>query len=157
MLFSRSTSRDRRGDAWWVRAGVGRWPTQAMGVRRGPASARFRRSPPTLGPPRRSIRRLPPTPTRTSSAWGRYRDGRAAAYTGAGAQCIEWAGHFIEDGFAVQGNMLANAEVLPAMRLAFLDTDAPLAERMMAALEAGQAAGGDRRLGCRRASRRERA
>src|SRR6266545_849739 len=70
-------------------------------------------------------------------------DGRAAAYTGAG--CVEWAGHLVEPGFAVQGNMLANADVLPAMRRAFLDTDTPLPERMLAALEAGQAAGGDRR------------
>jgi uncharacterized Ntn-hydrolase superfamily protein len=41
--------------------------------------------------------------------------------------------------------MLASAEVLAAMRSAFLDTLAPLPERMIAALEAGQAAGGDRR------------
>ena len=70
-------------------------------------------------------------------------DGRAAAYTG--ASCVEWAGHLIEPGFAVQGNMLANSEVLPAMRRAFLGTDAALPERLLAALEAGQAAGGDRR------------
>jgi uncharacterized Ntn-hydrolase superfamily protein len=70
-------------------------------------------------------------------------DGRAAAYTGTG--CIEWAGHLAEPGFAVQGNMLANAEVLPAMRLAYLEADGQLPERLMAALEAGQAAGGDRR------------
>jgi uncharacterized Ntn-hydrolase superfamily protein len=41
--------------------------------------------------------------------------------------------------------MLANADVLPAMRRAFLETAASLPERMMAALEAGHAAGGDRR------------
>jgi len=41
--------------------------------------------------------------------------------------------------------MLANADVLAAMRSAFLDVLAPLPERMVAALEAGQAAGGDRR------------
>jgi uncharacterized Ntn-hydrolase superfamily protein len=41
--------------------------------------------------------------------------------------------------------MLASADVLAAMRSAFLSTLAPLAERMTAALEAGQAAGGDRR------------
>jgi uncharacterized Ntn-hydrolase superfamily protein len=41
--------------------------------------------------------------------------------------------------------MLANDDVLPAMRRAFVETEAPLPERMMAALEAGQAAGGDRR------------
>jgi uncharacterized Ntn-hydrolase superfamily protein len=70
-------------------------------------------------------------------------NGRAAARTG--ARCVEWAGHLVEPGFAVQGNMLANGEVLPAMRDAFLEADAPLAERLLAALEAGQAAGGDRR------------
>ena len=41
--------------------------------------------------------------------------------------------------------MLANSDVLPAMRQAFLDSDTLLPERMLAALEAGQAAGGDRR------------
>ena len=65
-------------------------------------------------------------------------DGRAAAFTG--RDCVEWAGHLVEHGFAVQGNMLANADVLPAMRKAFLDTTAPLPERLMSALEAGQAA-----------------
>jgi uncharacterized Ntn-hydrolase superfamily protein len=44
-----------------------------------------------------------------------------------------------------RGTCLANAAVLPAMRHAFLDADEPLAERLLAALEAGQAAGGDRR------------
>ena len=57
---------------------------------------------------------------------------------------MEWAGHLVEAGFAVQGNMLANDGVLPAMRLAYLEADRPLPERLMAALEAGQA-GGDRR------------
>ena len=70
-------------------------------------------------------------------------DGRAAAFTG--RSCIQWAGHLVEHGFAVQGNMLANDDVLPAMRRAFVETEAPLPERMMAALEGGQAAGGDRR------------
>jgi uncharacterized Ntn-hydrolase superfamily protein len=45
----------------------------------------------------------------------------------------------------VQGNTLASADVLPAMRRAFHETAAPLPERMLAALEAAQAAGGDRR------------
>lgn len=70
-------------------------------------------------------------------------DGRAAAYTGTG--CVEWAGHLVEPQFTVQGNMLANPDVLPAMRLAYLAADGRLPERLMAALEAGQAAGGDRR------------
>ena len=70
-------------------------------------------------------------------------DGRAAAFTGRG--CIEWSGHLVQQGLSVQGNMLASADVLAAMRSAFLAALAPLPERMIAALEAGQAAGGDRR------------
>jgi uncharacterized Ntn-hydrolase superfamily protein len=51
-------------------------------------------------------------------------DGRAAAFTGRG--CIQRAGHLVENGFAVQGNMLANDDVLPAMRRALVETEAPL-------------------------------
>jgi uncharacterized Ntn-hydrolase superfamily protein len=70
-------------------------------------------------------------------------DGRAAAVTG--RDCAGWAGHLVEHGVAVQGNTLASADVLPAMRRAFHGVVAPLPERMLAALEAAQAAGGDRR------------
>jgi uncharacterized Ntn-hydrolase superfamily protein len=70
-------------------------------------------------------------------------DGRAAAFTGAG--CSDWAGHVVGDGFAVQGNILVGEAVVEGMAAAFRDTGGTLAERLMAALEAAQAAGGDKR------------
>lgn len=70
-------------------------------------------------------------------------DGRAAAFTG--AECIDWAGHRIGSGFAVQGNILAGAAVVDDMVRAFEETVGSLAHRLVSALEAGQAAGGDTR------------
>ena len=70
-------------------------------------------------------------------------DGRAAAFTG--AECNDWAGHLVGAGFAVQGNILAGKAVVDEMARAYEETVGPLVERLMASLEAGQAAGGDRR------------
>ncbi|MBX0330861.1 DUF1028 domain-containing protein [Oscillochloris sp. ZM17-4] len=69
--------------------------------------------------------------------------GRAAAHTG--ASCMHWAGHRVGEGYAVQGNILAGARVVEAMATTFEQAEGELAERMLAALAAGQAAGGDRR------------
>ncbi len=70
-------------------------------------------------------------------------DGRAAAFTG--SECLDWAGHRVGAGFAVQGNILAGESVVEEMASAFEKTVGPLVHRLVAALEAGQAAGGDRR------------
>jgi len=70
--------------------------------------------------------------------------GRSAAWTG--GDCTPWCGHRTGSGYAVQGNMLAGEAVVAGMEAAFLDTaDSGLEERLMRALEAGQAAGGDKR------------
>lgn len=70
--------------------------------------------------------------------------GRAAAWTG--AQCIPWAGQETGEGFAVQGNMLTGPEVVAEMAAAFrASAGSPLDERLMLAMEAGDAAGGDKR------------
>lgn len=69
--------------------------------------------------------------------------GRAAAYTG--VQCQNWAGHKTGRFYTVQGNILTGPEVLDAMASTFETTEGPLAERMLAALSAGQQAGGDSR------------
>lgn len=70
--------------------------------------------------------------------------GRAASHTGAG--CFEHADSLAGEGFACQGNLLASANVVPAMAHAFESASSlRLAERMIAALQAGQQAGGDRR------------
>lgn len=72
------------------------------------------------------------------------REGRTAVHTG--SDCVDWAGHIEGDGFTVQGNMLVGAATLDAMAEAATRSEAfPLYERLMLALEAGQAAGGDKR------------
>ena len=70
--------------------------------------------------------------------------GRAASWSG--SACTGWFGHVTGDGFAVQGNMLVGEPTVAAMAEAFA-ASAPLdlAERLVLALEAGQAAGGDKR------------
>jgi uncharacterized Ntn-hydrolase superfamily protein len=69
--------------------------------------------------------------------------GRVAADTGRGSLPV--SGHLVGDGNSVQGNMLATDEVLPAMAAAFTAATGPLADRLLAALAAGQDAGGDLR------------
>ena len=71
------------------------------------------------------------------------RRGEAAAWTG--PKCQEWAGHLTGEGFACQGNLLANETVVPAMARAFERTRGSLAHRLYRALVAGERAGGDRR------------
>jgi uncharacterized Ntn-hydrolase superfamily protein len=67
--------------------------------------------------------------------------GRVAAHTG--AKCIEAAGDHVGRNYSVQANLMSNARVWPAMARAFETTKGDLAERMLAALDAAQAAGGD--------------
>ncbi len=67
--------------------------------------------------------------------------GRVAVHTG--SRCIPEAGHIVGEGFSVQANMMRGPEVWPAMAEAYRSASGDLAERMLAALEAGQAAGGD--------------
>jgi uncharacterized Ntn-hydrolase superfamily protein len=72
-------------------------------------------------------------------------DGGAASHTG--PACLDWAGSVTGDGYAIQGNVLTGEEVVEAMRESWEATDpaAPLARRLLAALAAGDEAGGDRR------------
>lgn len=67
--------------------------------------------------------------------------GRVAAHTGGG--CIPDAGHVEGDAFSVQANMMASPKVWPAMEDAFTSAEGPLARRLLAALDAAEAAGGD--------------
>ncbi|GAA1961650.1 DUF1028 domain-containing protein [Nocardioides panacihumi] len=72
-------------------------------------------------------------------------DGNAASHTG--PACLDWAGSLTGDGYAIQGNILTGSEVVEAMEAAWLgsDPEAPLARRLLAALAAGDQAGGDSR------------
>jgi len=69
------------------------------------------------------------------------RHGNVAVHTG--GSCIAEAGHQTGDGFSVQANMMENDTVWGAMAKAYESTKGDLAERLMAALEAAQAEGGD--------------
>lgn len=70
--------------------------------------------------------------------------GSAAAWTG--DHCVDWCGHLLGDDFSVAGNMLAGPQVIAATAQAYRDTaDLPMAERLLAAMAAGEAAGGDKR------------
>jgi uncharacterized Ntn-hydrolase superfamily protein len=70
--------------------------------------------------------------------------GPAAAHTG--AACIDWCGHAVGEGFSIAGNMLAGPRVVEATAEAFAGrAGQPLAERLLAAMVAGEAEGGDKR------------
>jgi len=69
--------------------------------------------------------------------------GGAVGHTGEG--CHNWAGHVVGDGYACGGNILVGEATVQAMAETFEGTQGPLPERLVAALAAGQAAGGDSR------------
>jgi uncharacterized Ntn-hydrolase superfamily protein len=72
------------------------------------------------------------------------RDGRTAAHTG--RDCVDWCGHLTDEGVSVAGNMLAGPTVIQATLDAYKRrADLPFADRLMSALDAGQAEGGDKR------------
>jgi uncharacterized Ntn-hydrolase superfamily protein len=70
--------------------------------------------------------------------------GRAASYTG--SSCLHWAGGRTGEGYAAQGNILVSEETVTALAETFEETAGnPLADRLLSALAAAQAAGGDSR------------
>ena len=69
--------------------------------------------------------------------------GRAATFTG--GECFEWAGGITGEHYAAQGNILVGRETVEALARTFEDTRGELAGRLLAALDAGQRAGGDSR------------
>lgn len=71
-------------------------------------------------------------------------DGRAASFTG--TECFDHASSVTGEGFAAQGNILAGRAVVEGLATGFMtDVEAPLARRLLTALQHAQAAGGDRR------------
>jgi uncharacterized Ntn-hydrolase superfamily protein len=70
--------------------------------------------------------------------------GRIACHTG--RECVGWCGHLEGDGFSIAGNMLTGAQVLDDTAGAYAEYEAlPFAQRLIAAMVAGEAAGGDKR------------
>lgn len=69
--------------------------------------------------------------------------GQSKTFTG--ANCYDWAGGYAEENFAVQGNILVDQFTVEAMKESFIQTEGTLAEKLIAALQAGENAGGDSR------------
>jgi uncharacterized Ntn-hydrolase superfamily protein len=127
----------------WARAGVGAVATQAM--------ANF-----TYGPRGLELMATGATAEQTVEALTspdedrEHRQlgvvdahGRAATFTG--SECFEWAGGVTGEHYTAQGNILVGGETVGAMARTYEETQGDLAARLLSALDAGQAAGGDSR------------
>lgn len=134
----------------WAEANVGIVATQAViDVSYGPRGLELLRE--GLSPEAIVARILEEDPDPLPQRWpetGRQfsvmnAEGEVATHTGSTAS--EWAGHVIDTHVSVQGNILAGPEVPQEMVRAFNETEGHLSFRLLAALEAGQAAGGDTR------------
>ncbi len=127
----------------WARAGVGAVATQAM--------ANFNYGPRGLDLMAEGRTAEETVEALTSADGGRdHRQlgvvdarGRAATYTG--SECFDWAGGVTGEHYAAQGNILVGRETVEAMAKTYEGTDGDLAARLLAALDAGQEAGGDSR------------
>ncbi len=134
----------------WGEAGTGMVATQAIvDVSYGPQALELLRQ---AVPPTEVVRRVweadpDPRPDRWTKHGRQFAvmnaRGEAAAYTGPRAS--DWAGHKTEQHVTAQGNILAGEAVVSDMVAAFNQTEGHLSLRLLAALEAGQAAGGDTR------------
>lgn len=129
----------------WARAGVGAIATQARAnVSYGPRGLALLEE--GLTAPEAVARLVAEDEGRDSRQFAMVdRHGNAAAHTG--SQCMDWAGHHVGDGFSCQGNILVSGETVSAMARAYEGAaQLPhLADRLVAALDAAQAAGGDSR------------
>jgi uncharacterized Ntn-hydrolase superfamily protein len=72
-------------------------------------------------------------------------DAKGQVATHTGKDCMNWAGHVSGNGYSCQGNILASSKVVESMAHAFERTPGDMIEKLLNALSAGQAAGGDRR------------
>ncbi len=125
----------------WAEAGVGAVATQSfVNVSFGPRGLELMRA---GKPPADALRELIASDPGEAVRQVALVDakGRVAAHTG--ARCIAWAGHTTGDGFSAQANMMEGDGVVAAMSAAFEAAEGELAERLLAALDAAQAAGGD--------------
>jgi uncharacterized Ntn-hydrolase superfamily protein len=133
----------------WAEPGVGAVATQAfVEPGYGPKGLALMRD---GVPPADAIARLIAADPQQASRQLGFVDalGRSASHTG--AKCIAFASSKVGEGYAVQANIMSNDKVVPAMAQAFETTKGDLADRMLAALDAAQAAGGDLR-GCQSAA-----
>jgi len=78
------------------------------------------------------------------------RNGESAAFTG--IDCLDYKGHVTGNGYAIQGNILLGEIIIDTMRTIFLNTQGPLADRLMKTLEAAKIIGADTRCASRSTS-----
>jgi uncharacterized Ntn-hydrolase superfamily protein len=127
----------------WAAAGAGAIATQALAnLAYGPDGLRSL----ALGRDARSVARTltQADPDRDHRQLGMV-DSQGGSESFTGTSCFEWAGGVAGNGYACQGNILVGPEVVDRMAQTFEVTPGSLARRLLAALEAGDAAGGDRR------------
>ncbi len=127
----------------WAEAGVGAIATQAtVNVSLGPKALALLRTGMPAGDVMRAL-------AATDSLWESRQfaivDARGRAVSWTGKRCLDWAGGEAGPGFACQGNILAGPAVVSNMAKAYRESKGELAERLVAALEAAQAKGGDKR------------
>jgi uncharacterized Ntn-hydrolase superfamily protein len=128
----------------WARSGVGAVATQAMvDVKYGPLGLELMSGGKSAVEALNALLRADPHADQRQVAMVDSK-GEVAAHTG--PHCIPHAGHTTGDGFSCQGNIMRNERVWSAMREAYeANRGLPLAERLVAALEAAEEAGGDLR------------
>jgi uncharacterized Ntn-hydrolase superfamily protein len=125
----------------WGEAGVGVVATQSMvDPSYGPLGLALMRAGRTAGQALEGLKRADPHPEIRQVAM-LDATGNVAAYTG--EKCIPAAGHVIGEDFSVQANLMLNDKVWPEMARAFRAVRGDLADRLLAALDAAQAVGGD--------------
>jgi uncharacterized Ntn-hydrolase superfamily protein len=127
----------------WAKAGVGAVATQAWAnTDFGPDGLRLLSGGMPAGPALDAVLEADEGRDERQAAFVDAR-GEAATFTGSG--CVEWAGGVSGEHFAAQGNILAGEGVVDAMAGTFGSAEGELCDRLLAAMLAGDAAGGDRR------------
>ncbi len=127
----------------WAEAGVGAVATQAFAEPAyGPRALALLRSGLDA---RAALRALAGADARASRRQVAVVDARSDVAVHTGAECIAAAGHATGEGVSVQANMMRSAAVWPAMLDAYQRAAGELCDRLLAALDAGEAAGGDMR------------
>jgi uncharacterized Ntn-hydrolase superfamily protein len=127
----------------WARAGVGAVATQAMAnYNYGPRGLELMASGETAD---ETIEGLTSADEDREHRQIGVVDGRGRAATFTGSECFEWAGGATGEYYAAQGNILVGGETIEAMARTCTEKQGDLATRLLSALDAGQAAGGDSR------------
>ncbi len=129
------------GTVTWAEAGVGVVATQALAeVSYGPLGLALMKA---GKPPAEALQALLSTDDRQDKRQVAMVDAQGRVATHTGSSCMADAGHMAGESFSVQANMMASPAVWPAMAAAYRQAQGDFANRLVSALEAGQAAGGD--------------